>query len=312
MADLTLLEASKSQSDAKLKAAQQIYAETYHPLTQLPFVPAQPGGVLSWTVEDTLATIASRAIGADYTPDNGRDKPYAAVAAIYGGKVQIDRVTAGTNPASVPNKKANKIRSFARKFTVDMFEGQGGSDLKGVSKWIADDYSGQAIDGSAAVLTMAKMDALYDKLNVVPGRSFFYMTQTPFLALNTLSRTPATGAQAIQYMVDTGNLMGFGFGARIAMYNDVPIVVLKDNKGNDILSTAETTAGVHTGGTATSVYGVTYGPEMFTGFEALPFIRRDFVDNTNFESFLIEHVAGVAPKVFRSVARLYNVKNSLT
>lgn len=312
MADLTLLESSKSQSDAKQRAAIQIYAEAYQPLTQLPFIPAQPGGVLSWTVEDTLGTIASRAIGSDYTADNGRDKPYTSTAAIYGGKVQVDRVTAAINPASIPAKKANKVRSFARKWTVDMFQGQGGSDLKGISKWIADDYTGQAVDGASAVLGMAKMDALYDKLNVVPGRSFFYMTQTPFLALNTLSRTAATGAQVIQYMVDTGNVMGFGFGSRIPMYNDVPIVVLKDGKGTDLLSTVETSAGVHTGGDLTSVYGVTYGPEMFTGFEAVPFLRKDFADNTNYESFLIEHVAGVAPKVFRSIARLYAVKNSLT
>ena len=304
MAAITLLESSKLLQNGAPRAALQIYANSYHPLQQLGFLPAEPGGVLSWAIEDTLGTAGGRAIGSDFTPDNGTNKPYKAVAAIYGGKVQVDRAIRVTNPAIVPDKKANKIRGFARQFTKDIFEGQGGTGLKGISHWIGNEYTGQLLDHSAAVITMAVMDAAYDKLNVIPGRTFFYMTQTPFLALNVLSRTNGTGQQNIVYAVDA-------FGRRVPFYNDVPIIVLKDGKGVDVISTVESTT-AHTGGSTTSVYGVTYGDDNFTGFQAAPMTFIDHANDTNFENFTMEHIAGVAPRSFRSVVRIHSVKNALT
>lgn len=304
MAAITLLESSKQMPEGQARAAVQIYGSSYQPLQALSFLP-EPTGTHKWTVEDTISPSASRAVGADYTASNGTFKPYSTTASIYGGKVQVDRAIRKTNPTIVPAMKANKIKGHAKKFVVDMFEGQGGSDLKGISKWISEDYTGQAIDGGAAVITMALMDQLYDLLNVVSGSSFFYMCQTPFNALNVLSRTNATGQQNIQYVVDQ-------FGTRIPFFNNVPIIVLKDGKGVNLLSTAEGTTGAHTGGTACSVYGVTYGPEMYTGFQSGGMDVIEDKDATNFENFVIEHIAGTAPEIPRSIARIYNVKNSLT
>lgn len=305
MPAITLLESAKQLENTRQKAALQLYSDTYHPLQVMGFSPAEAGGVLSWTIEDTLGTSGGRAIGSDFTANNGTFIPQKAVTAIYGGKVQVDRAIRITNPTIVPGMKANKIRGFARQFTVDMFEGQGGVSLRGISKWIDDVYTGQKIDGGGTVITMAQMDALYDKLNVVAGRTYFYMTQTPFLALNVLSRTNGAGQQNIQYIKTD-------FGTRVPYYNDVPIIVLKDAKGVDILSTAEASTGAHTGGTVTSVYGLTYGDDMVTGFHAAPMTFIDDKDATNFENFTMEHISGVAPKVVRSVTRMYNVKNSLT
>jgi hypothetical protein len=305
MAALTLIEASKELPVGAQRAALQLYADSYQPLQQMGFIDSEPGGTVHWTIEDTLGSIGGRAIGSDFTPSNGTEKPFVAMCATYGGKVQVDRVIRTIAPGSVPTKKANKIRGFAYQWVKDMFEGQGGTSLKGISHWIANEYTSQSIDHSGAVITMAQMDALYDKLNVVPGKSFFYMGQTPFLALNVLSRTNGTGQQNIIYQQDA-------FGRRVPFYNDVPIVVLKDAKGVDILSTAETSTGAHTGGVLCSIYGVTYGDSMFTGFQAAPMTFIDFKDDTNFENFTMEHIAGVAPFVTRSVARIYDVKNALT
>lgn len=302
MAAITLLEASKGLPVGAPRAALQLYASTYQPLQVLGFMPADPGGTLHWLVEDTTGTTGGRQVNADFTPDNGSTKPMVAQTAIYGGKVQVDRAIRKTTPGVVPSMKASKVRGFARTWTKDMFEGQGGSSLKGISMW-ANEYA-QTINHSSAVITMAQMDALYDKVNVIPGKTYFYMTQTPFLALNTLSRTNGTGQQNIQYVKNE-------FGTRVAMYNDVPIVILKDNKGVDILSTVESGT-AHTGGTDTSIYAVTYGDDMFTGFEAGGMEFKDFADDTNFENFYMEHIAGIAPKIVRSIARIYGVKNALT
>jgi len=305
MTAITLLEASKQLDNPRKRAALQLYADTYQPTRVMGFVPAEPGGVLSWTVESTLGTAGGRAIGSDFTADNGTFKPQKAIAAIYGGKVQVDRAIRTTNPTIVPSLKANKVRGFARQWVKDMFEGQGGSSLRGISHWITNDYTGQAIDAAGAVITMALMEQLYDKMNVIPGQTYFYMTQTPFLALNALSRTNGTGQQNIVYAQNQ-------FGSRVPFYNNVEIVVLKDAVGADILSTVETSAGAHTGGILTSVYGVTYGDDTFTGFQASEMVFIDFANDTNFENFTMEHIAGVGPKVPRCIARLYDVKNALT
>ena len=37
---------------------------------------------------------------------------------------------------------------------------------------------------------------------------------------------------------------------------------------------------------------------------------QDFADDTNFENFTMEHLAGVAPQVPRCVGRIYNVANT--
>lgn len=304
MPALTLLEASKGMTVGPQRAALQIYASSYHVLQQLGFVPAEPGGTLHWTVEDTLGTATGRAIGEDFTPDNGTESPKVAVSAIYGGKVQVDRAIRKTLPGSIASKKANKIKGFARQFAVDVFEAQGAKKMRGISNWVGTEpgYTGQVVDFSSATPTMAKMDELYDKVNVVPGKSFFYMNQAPFLKLNTLSRTNGTGQQNIVYSKDD-------FGTRLPYYNDVPIIVMKDGKGLDLLSNVETAGAtpVHTGGALTSIYAVTYGDEMFTGFEngGMDFI--DDSDATNFENFTMEHICGVAPKIVRSVARGHSV-----
>jgi hypothetical protein len=303
MAAVTLLESAKQLDNTRQKAALQIYASEYHPTSVMGFVPAESGGVLSWTVEDTLGSAGGRAIGTDFTPSNGTFKPYKAVQGIYGGKVQIDRAIRKTNPNIVPAMKANKIRGFAKQWVVDMFEGQGDTSLRGISHWITNDYTGQKIDASGVTPTMALMDQLYDLVNVVEGKTFFYMGQKPFRSLNTLSRTNGSGQQNIVYAPGM-------FGARTPFYNNVPIVVMKDGKGNDILSTAETSAGAHTGGALTSIYAVSYGDGMFTGFQTDGMAFIDFADDTNFENFTMEHLAGVAPQVPRCVGRLFNVANT--
>lgn len=304
MAATTLLESSKLMKEGTERAVVQIYGNTSHALQYIPFLP-EPTGIHSWTVEETISASASRALGSDYTAANGTFTPYTTTASIYGGKVQVDRALRKTNPALVPMMKENKIKGHARKFTVDLFEGQGGNDLKGISKWIDENYTGQKIDGGNVVITMALMDSLLDKINAVNGSTFLYMAQTPFNALNTLSRTAGTGMQNIVYAIDQ-------FGVRVPYYNNIPIVVMRDGKGTELLSVAETTAGAHSGGTSCSVYAVTYGPEMFSGFQSGGMDVINDSDATNFENFAIEHIAGVAPHVPRSVARLYNIKNSLT
>ena len=306
MAAISLLEASKLMPEGPKRAIVQIFAESTHFLSVCPFIEA-PRGYVDWSMEDTLGTVASRAVGADYTADNGTFAPFKATAAILGGKVQVDRAVRKVQPEAVSEMKANKIRSMAIQITKQAFEGQGAANIKGISKWVSADYTGQFVDMAGAVITMAKMDALVDLNNQVAGSSYLYMTQTPFNALNTLSRTNGTGMQNIVYAQGD-------FGARTPFYGGIPIIIMKKGDGTDILSVVESTGigGAHTGGSLTSVYAVTYGPSLFHGFQVGNMDVLNDADNTNFENFLIEWIAGVAPKTKRSIARMHDVKNALT
>ena len=306
MAALTLLEATKLMPVGPQRAIVQIFAESTHFLSTCPMIEA-PRGYVDWSMEESLGTVASRAIGADYTAANGTFSPFKATCAILGGKVQVDRAIRKAQPEAVSEMKANKIRSMAYQITKQAFEGQGVSDIKGISKWVSADYTAQFVDMAGAVITMAKMDSLVDLVNQVPGATYLYMTQTPFNALNTLSRTNGSGQQNIVYAPGT-------FGARTPFYGGIPIVIMKKGDGTDILSVVESTGigGSHAGGALTSVYAVTYGPEMFHGIQLGSMDIINNTDATNFEEFLIEWIASVAPKTKRSIARMHDVKNALT
>jgi len=303
MAALTLLEASKQLPAGRAKEVIKLYATSYQPLEVLPFVPADPGGVLSWVTETSVGSSAGRAIGSDYTASNGTFAPHKAVAAVRGGKVQVDRAIRITNPGIVPTMKENKIRGFAKDWVKYMFEGTGGSDIRGLSQWILGEtgYTGQTVAVNGAV-TMSVMDQAFDKLNVIPGQTFFYMSQYAFRVLNTLSRTNGTGQQNIVWGEDK-------FGSRTPYYSGVPIVVLKDGLGNDVLSITENGT-AHSGGSTSSIWGVTYGENMVTGFESAPMLVVDFKDDTNYENYTIEHIAGIAPKQPRSIVRLTGIAQS--
>ena len=306
MAAISLLEATKLMPVGPQRAIVQIFAESSHFLSVCPFIEA-PRGYVDWSTEQTLGTVASRVIGADYTAANGMYSPYKATCAIVGGKVQVDRAIRKAQPEAVSEMKANKIRSMAYQITKQAFEGQGVADIKGISKWVSADYTGQFIDASNAVITMALMDSMVDLNNHIMGSTYIYMTQTPFNALNTLSRTNGTGQQNIQYGVDQ-------FGSRVPFYGTIPIIIMKKGDGTDILSVVESTGigGSHAGGALTSIYTVTYGPEMFHGIQLGSMDIINNTDATNFEEFLIEWIASVAPKTKRSIVRMHDVKNSLT
>ena len=94
-------------------------------------------------------------------------------------------------------------------------------------------------------------------------------------------------------------------------YAGIPWRVLRDGKGTDLLSIVETDTAI-TGGSACSIYAVTYGEEMFTGFQSKAPTVTAPEDATNFKTSRLDWYAAVAPLRPRSIVRLNNVKNALT
>jgi len=307
---LSLLEASKLMPTGTPRALIQLYAETYHPLQVMPIQP-RANGVMRWTVEDTLdSNVGARAIGSDYIPGQGTVKPYASVTKAYGGKIQVDNKIQTEEGEAVSFYKGQQVRALARKTAIDLFEGTGGTSWRGVRDYVQNDpsYTGQNISanpGAAAIVpTMTLMDSLLFKANIVPGNTFIYSNLNPFQVMATLSRSNGVGQQNIFWQKDD-------FGVLVPFYNGIPWKLMRDGTGADMLSTTETET-ANTAGSACSIYVVTYGDEMFTGFQSSTPLVETAMDATNFKTSRLDWFAGVAPLIPRSVARLCNVKNALS
>jgi hypothetical protein len=305
---LSLLEASKHLPEGPERAVIQLYASTYHPLQVLP-VQDRPNGTMRWTVEDTLdSNIGARAIGSDFTEGQGTVKPYASVTKAYGGKIKVDDKIVTEEPEAVAFYRAQQIRALARKATVDIFEGGAGTSLKGLRNWAINDYTTQNVAAGTTsggdVLTMAIMDSAFGYADVVPGSTFIYSNWLPFLRMSQLARTNGSGQQNIVYEKND-------FGVLTPFYMGIPWIVLRDGKGTDMLSTVED-GDTLTGGTACSVYIVTFGEEMVTGFQSAAPKVEGAQDATNFKTSRLDWYMGVAPVKTRSFVRVKNVKNAVS
>lgn len=308
MAALTLLESTKLMPEGPARATIQLYASTYHPLSTAPVV-ARPSGIMRWSLEDQLdSNVGVRAIGSDFTAGNGTVKPYTSITKAYGGKIQVDDKIATEEPDAVQFYKAQQVRALARKFTIDMFEGAGSTSLLGLRAWAQQNYTTQNVTmGSTSggiVPTMAKMDEMLSYIDVIPGRTFIYSNYIPFQVMATLARTNGTGQQNVQWRPDE-------FGVLRPFYAEIPWVVLRDGKGTDLLSVVETDT-ANTGGSACSIYAVTYGEEMTTLFQSKAPTVEGAMDGTNFKTSRLDWYPGLAPLRPRSFVRLNNVKNALT
>jgi hypothetical protein len=308
MAALTLLEASKLMTDDRQRAVVQLYAQTYHPWTVMP-IQSRPNGIFRWTLEDQLdSNVGVRAIGSDFTAGNGTVKPYTSITKAYGGKISVDDKIAKEEPEAVTFYKAQQVRALARKATIDLFEGAGSTSFRGVRNWVMTDYTSQDVTmGSTSggiVITMSKMDTALSYADVIPGRTFIYSNYIPFQVMATLARTNGTGQQNIQWNKNE-------FGELIPYYAGIPWIVLRDGKGTDLLSVVETDTAI-TGGSACSVYIVTFGEEMLTGFQSNGPTVELAQDGTNFKTSRLDWYPGIAPVRPRSVVRLNNVKNALS
>jgi hypothetical protein len=90
------------------------------------------------------------------------------------------------------------------------------------------------------------------------------------------------------------------------MYDGIPIIVLKDGKGTDLLSTDLGD------GSSSSIYVVTFGEEQVTGFQVsapdiVPLTQADV-----YNYFNIEWGVGTAPQAIRSISRLRYVSEALS
>jgi hypothetical protein len=320
MAAMTLLEAAKQMEPSRKAGIIQLYAEAYHPLQVAPVIGTGGRSSYTWSIEDALAHTSGgkRNINADFTASEGQIKPYETDVKIYGGKIQVDRYIQYHSPASVAFQEASQIRSNAREFTVDLFEGSGGTSLRGFRDWMLYDgaFSGQQVDaGSSAsgdLLTTMMVDDLLAAMDVVMGKTYFYCTQTIANRLRYISKGQQSNEVHMFYTLGQ-------FGQWDSAYASIPVIVLKDGKGTDLLSAAEIDGATSQSNTC-SFYAVTWGEEMAAlvssnsagvGGFPMPMITK-MTDGTNYNFEAMEWYVSAVPHRPRSIGRIRFIKNSRT
>jgi hypothetical protein len=269
----------------------------------------------TWKIEDDLSWTGStgkRNINADFTASEANVKPYETNVKIYGGKIQVDRFIQYHSPASVAFQEASQVRSYARELTIDLFEGSGGTALRGIRHWLLNDsaYSSQQVsagaDASGTLLTTSKVDELESLVDVIPGQSFFYCRDVVARRLRYISKGQQSNEQRMYYGKNE-------FGMWSWMYDGIPIVVLKDGKGTDLLSVTEIDGAADQSDTC-SLYLVTWGEEMASMITSNSTSAPDVTmqnDGSNYNYERMEWYVGSVPHRPRCVGRVRYIKNAV-
>lgn len=320
MASLSLLEAAKLMEPSRKAKIIDIFASSYQPLAAAPVLSTSGKSVYQWTVDDSHSYAkgnGKRNVGADFTASAGRVKPYESEVKIYGGKVEVDEFIVDHSPDSVETEKKRQIITFARELVTDVFEGAGGTSIRGFRHWMLNDaaYKGQEISaGSTAsgnLITLDLMDELTSKVDRTPD-TFIVCNDTPARLIKKLSRGNGSDQQRIEYVKDDYGMWSWA-------YDGIPVVVLHDGSGTNILATDEID-GASSQSNTTSVYCISWGPEAAALFSSQSIIGPNGVpipkvtEQTNGTNFIYEKLSwyvGLVPHKPRCIARIKHVKNAL-
>jgi hypothetical protein len=307
--NISLLDVAKNMSPSRETGIIMTYALSSHVTMSLPIVTV-PGGIKKWKIQNDLAystsATAVRNLGSDFTATKTPVQPFSANIKIYGGKVRLDRMLKELAPEDINVQRKGQIAAHARQFTIDFFEGAGGSAMYGINNYITNEptfSATQSVDAgdvsAGAVITLDMLDELLSKHNVVPGKTYMYMNDAPQRRIKKLSRGNVSGDYNVNYRPEE-------FGMFTGRYDNVPIITLKDGKGTDMLSNTEGD------GSSTTVYVVTYGEDNVQGFQSGSMKVHDLRDKTVLEDFDIEHGVNFAPQAVRCISRLRYVKNAVS
>lgn len=292
---LTLIEAAKLESGNVYKAGVYMkYAETSDILRLLPFESIS-GNSLRYNVEETLPGIGFRGVNGSYTESTGIINPKTESLTIAGGDLDVDKFiidTMGADQRSV--QEGMKIKALALAWTKTFIKGDSEANVlefDGLQKRISGD--GLILNhASGAGLSLGKLD---EAIDAVDGANALLMSKAMRRRLTVAARTQAVGGN-ISYTVDE-------FGRQVAMYNDLPIVIVdKDNVNVDILGFTET-------GSTTSIYVVAFGDGQVAGLQNGGMDVRDIGELESKPSFRtrIEWYSGFGVFAPRTAARLRNI-----
>ena len=258
---LTLLEAAKRVSyDSKRSAVIELFPATSEILNVIPF--HDVGGLSETYMEEAkLPSVGFRGINESFgNQDIGILNPKTEILKIAGGEIDVDTVLLkGPNKAQVrTSQETMKIKSLALRIGANMINGN--SDINkrefdGLRRRIVNRQLFNATGGNGSgAMRLAVLDEAIDS---VAGPTHIICNK-PFRRKLTQAAKDGVGGN-ITWQKDD-------FGRQIAVYNDLPLVVLDgDEMDNQIIDYNE--AGPDANPNTMSAYVVSIGEGKIMGLQ---------------------------------------------
>jgi hypothetical protein len=267
----------------------------------LPFETIQ-GSAMRYNREETLPGIGFRGVNEAYTESTGVINPVVEPLVIAGGDLDVDTFILRTMGEDVrATHEAMKVKALAHRWTKAFIKGDSVSEPRefdGLQVRLTGSQlisAGNTAGGSA--LSLAKLDELIDS---VDDPTHLLMNRTMRRRLSAAARNTTVGG-FITYEKDE-------FGRTVAMYNDLPILLLdQDNAGSEILPFTE--AADNGGATATSIYCVSFREGMLTGIQSSDMDVRDLgeLETKPAKRTRVEWDCGIALFHPRAASRLQHI-----
>lgn len=302
MTAMTLLQAAKL-ADNPLDAGMRVkYAESTDILHVLPFENIQ-GSAKRFNREKTMPTVAFRAVGGSYTPNNGDVDPQYEGLFIAGGELDVDTFIVATgSPGTRRQKEAEKIKVLAHSISHAIVKGDSSSTANTFDGLQARATGSRLVaNGSTSggdVLSLAKLD---EAIDLCPGANALIMSKAT-------RRAFARGIRAgIDAPLTYSREMA---GKQFQFYGDLPILIADGvDRLNQSLAFDEANPG---GGSAvgTSIYVARIGMDGVHGIQNAPPRAKDLGELQSSPVFRtrVEWFVGLAQETEDCIVRLYGIK----
>lgn len=299
---LTLVEAAKINSGDVVKSAViEMFARESDILMTLPFEGIQ-GNALKYNREASLPGVAFRGVNESFSESTGVLNPITEALAISGGDLDVDRFIIQTQGESVrATHEQMKVKALAAGWTAKFIKGDSATnprEFDGLQTRLTGNQviSAGSTSGGAA-LSLAKVDELID---AVDNPTHLIMSKSMRRKFTAAARNTSV-AGYVTYDKDA-------FGRRVAMYNDLPILVAYGaNGGDEILPFNE--AAASGSATASSIYCVSLGDGRLTGIQNGDMDVRDMgeLQSAPLYRTRVEWYSAIAMYHGRAAARLRDV-----
>lgn len=301
---ITLIEAAKQVDDPLKSGVIEMFAQSSELLRVLPFENIS-GNAIKYNREGELPGVAFRGVNEAYTEDAGVLNPVTESLVIAGGDLDVDKFIIDTQGPSVRSThEAMKIKALAAAISKKIIKGDSETDPRefdGLQKRLTGNQVITAGTGSGAALSLKKLD---EAIDAVMNPTHIIVSKAIRRLLSAAARSSSVGGY-ITYQADE-------FGRKVAFYNDLPLLVLEDADGTEILGFDEAASGASSPANTASLYVVSLSPDKMTGIQNSVMDVRDLGELNTKPVFRtrVEWYTGLCLYHGRSAARLRDITNA--
>lgn len=301
---LTLVEAAKQSQDPLQSGIIETFARSSELLRVAPIVDIE-GNAIKYNREAELPGVAFRGVNESYTADAGVLNPITESLVIGGGDLDVDKFIIDTQGMQVRSgREAMKVKALAASITTKMIKGDSETDPRefdGLQKRLTGNQVILAGSGSGTALSLKKLD---EAIDAVMNPTHIICSKAIRRLLSAAARSSSVGGY-VTYAQDE-------FGRKVTHYNDLPLLVLEDADGSEILDFDEGASGAASPANTTSIYVVSFQPEKAALLQNGDMDVRDLGELQTKPAFRtrVEWYIGMALYHGRSAARLRDITNA--